>query len=159
MVNFVNISDDEENALSIYKEGTSALEGSPCRCGTEDPGYTLRDDRMLDIRCGTIDGVADPNDADKYGPHHRPPPKFWPRTSLALDRWLLMCHMHDPDYCAWASHPPIFWSPEPEHQDHWRMKQLLGLGYYPPPPKHLLHHDTEESLPRWVPSSIAWQVR
>ena len=87
MVNFVNISDDENNALSIYKEGTSALEGSPCRCGTEDPGYTLRYDRMLDIRCGTIDGVADPDDADKYGPHHRPPPKFWPRTSLALDMW------------------------------------------------------------------------
>ena len=39
------------------------------------------------------------------------------------------------------------------------MHQLLGLGYYPLPPKHLLHHDMEESLPRWVPSSIAWQVR
>ena len=159
MVNFVNISDDEQNALNIFKEGTSALEGSPCGGGTEDPEYTLRYDRMLDIRCGTIDGVADPNDAEQYGPHHRPPPKFWPRTSLALDMWLLTCHMHDPDYCAWASQPPIFWSQTLRDQDNWRMRQLLGLGYFPPPPKHLLRHNSEESLPRWVPKSIAWQVR
>ena len=114
---------------------------------------------MLDIRCGTTDGMANPNDAELYGPHHRPPPRFWPRTSLALDMWLLTWHMHDPDYCAWASQPPIFWSPTLRAQGDWRMRQLLGSGYFPPPPKRLLQHNSEEPLPRWGPKHIAWQVR
>ena len=161
MVNYINISDDEHEALSVFKHDCEALEGAPYRDYAEDPEYAQRYNRMLDIRCGTTDGVAGPNDAELYGPHHRPPPKFWPRTSLALDMWLLTCHMHDPDYCEWASHPPLFWPTHQEAQNDWRMRQLLSLGYFPPPPKHLLHHEvnSERSLPRWVPYSIAWTVR
>ena len=142
-----------------FRQEGKILEGAPYTGDAEDLEYAERYIRMLDVRCGTTNGVAAPSDAETYGPHHRPPPKFWPRTSLALDMWLLMCHMHDPDYCEWASHPPLFWPTSQEAQDDWRMRQLLSLGYFPPPPKHLLHHSSEQSLPRWVPDSIAWTVR
>ena len=161
MVNYINISDDAHNALDVFRQEGKILEGAPYPDDTEDLEYAERYIRMLDVRCGTTNGVAGPNDAETYGPHHRPPPKFWPRTSLALDMWLLICHMHDPDYCEWASHPPLFWPTNQEAQNDWRMRQLLSLGYFPPPPKHLLHHEVHstESLPRWVPDSIAWTVR
>ena len=161
MVNYINISDDAHDALDIFRQEGKILEGAPYTDDAEDLEYAERYIRMLDVRCGTTNGVAAPSDADTYGPHHRPPPKFWPRTSLALDMWLLMCHMHDPDYCEWASHPPLFWPTHQEAQNDWRMRQLLSLGYFPPPPKHLLHHEVNStwSLPRWVPDSIAWTVR
>ena len=117
MVNFMNISADEQDALCIFKNGESVLQGAPCSGGTEDPDYTERYNRTLDIRCGTIGGTAE-SDA-LYGAHHRPPPKFWPRTSLALNMWLLTCHMHVPEYCTWASQPPTFWPPTQHAQDDW----------------------------------------
>ena len=117
MVNYVNISDDAHDALDIFRLEGKILEGAPYTGDAEDLEYAERYIRMLDVRCGTTNGVAAPSDADTYGPHHRPPPKFWPRTSLALDMWLLMCHMHDPDYCEWASHPPLFWPTSQEAQD------------------------------------------